>query len=78
MFMFGKISLILLLIVGVCIAAGPYNETTDFWAKQMGRNLSYKSYAGIVNVIIQDMSRSTDITTLARAACFTRCSRHWV
>jgi hypothetical protein len=52
MFMLGKISLTLLLLVGVCLAAGPYNETTDFWAKQLGRNLSYNSYAGIPSVII--------------------------
>jgi hypothetical protein len=74
--MFGKISLIILLLISICLAAGSYNETTDFWAKQLGRNISYKSYAGITNVITQATSRSTGIITRARAACFTRCSRY--
>jgi len=41
----GKISLILLL-VGLVVAAGPYKETTEFWSKIMDRNLSYRAFAG--------------------------------
>lgn len=45
--MLGKISLILVLLTSY-IVAGDRTETTAFWVEKLGRNVTWRSWAGII------------------------------